>query len=51
MPSYLIVIEGTVHVAKLAENGREIVLYRTESGETCVLTPSRAGKSRGLKDP
>jgi CRP/FNR family transcriptional regulator len=38
--SYLIVLEGVVRVAKLAENGREIVLYRVEGGETCVLTTS-----------
>ena len=38
--SYLFVLDGTVCVAKLAENGREIVLYRVGPGETCLLTTS-----------
>jgi len=38
--SYLLVLEGTVRVQKLAPNGREIVLYRVAPGETCVLTTS-----------
>lgn len=37
---YLFVLDGTVRVEKVAENGREIVLYRIASGETCVLTTS-----------
>lgn len=37
---YLFVLDGTVRVEKVAENGREIVLYRVASGETCVLTTS-----------
>jgi CRP/FNR family transcriptional regulator, anaerobic regulatory protein len=37
---YLMVLEGSVRVQKLAENGREIVLYRVAAGETCVLTTS-----------
>lgn len=37
---YLMVVNGAVRVQKLAENGREIVLYRVESGQTCVLTTS-----------
>jgi CRP/FNR family transcriptional regulator, anaerobic regulatory protein len=37
---YLMVLEGSVRVQKLAENGREIVLYRVVAGETCVLTTS-----------
>ncbi|MEO5336230.1 MAG: Crp/Fnr family transcriptional regulator [Magnetospirillum sp. WYHS-4] len=36
--SYLLVLEGSVRVQKTAENGREIVLYRVESGQSCVLT-------------
>ena len=36
--NYLLVIEGSVRVQKVAENGREIVLYRVESGQSCVLT-------------
>lgn len=33
-----LVLAGTVRVAKLAPNGREIVLYRVEPGECCVLS-------------
>lgn len=36
--SYLLVVEGTVRVQMVAESGREIVLYRVDGGETCVLT-------------
>ncbi|MEW5726993.1 MAG: Crp/Fnr family transcriptional regulator [Pseudomonadota bacterium] len=36
--SYVLVIEGSVRVQKVAENGREIVLYRVERGQSCVLT-------------
>lgn len=36
--SYLLVIEGSVRVQKVAESGREIVLYRVERGQSCVLT-------------
>ncbi len=38
--NYLFVLDGSVRVAKLAENGREIVLYRVGCGETCLLTTS-----------
>ncbi|NJL50282.1 MAG: Crp/Fnr family transcriptional regulator [Blastochloris sp.] len=38
--SYLVVVRGTVRVQLIAENGREIVLYRVRSGESCVLTTS-----------
>lgn len=38
--SYLFVLEGSVRVEKIAENGREIVLYRVGRGETCLLTTS-----------
>lgn len=31
-------IDGSVRVQKLAENGREIVLYRVEEGQSCILT-------------
>lgn len=34
----LLVLEGTVRVQQVSEGGREIVLYRVESGESCVLT-------------
>ncbi|ROR32672.1 Crp/Fnr family transcriptional regulator [Inmirania thermothiophila] len=36
--SYLLVLDGTVRVQKVSESGREIVLYRVERGEGCVLT-------------
>lgn len=36
--SYVLVLEGSVRVQKVAENGREIVLYRVERGQSCVLT-------------
>jgi CRP/FNR family transcriptional regulator len=38
--NYLFVLDGTVRVEKIADNGREIVLYRVQSSETCVLTTS-----------
>ena len=38
--AYLLVVEGTVRVQKIAPNGREIVLYRVGAGETCILTTS-----------
>jgi CRP/FNR family transcriptional regulator len=34
------VLDGSVRVQKLGENGREIVLYRVGRGETCLLTTS-----------
>ena len=34
----LLLLKGTVRVQQLAENGREIVLYRVHAGESCVLT-------------
>jgi len=36
--SYVLVQEGVIRVQKTAENGREIVLYRVEAGQSCVLT-------------
>jgi len=33
-----LVLEGTVRVAKLAPNGREILLYRVEPGQGCILS-------------
>jgi CRP/FNR family transcriptional regulator len=38
--SYLLVLEGSVRVQKLSESGKEIVLYRVESGQSCVITTS-----------
>jgi CRP/FNR family transcriptional regulator len=34
----LLLLSGTVRVQQLSEDGREIVLYRVLSGESCVLT-------------
>ncbi|WP_019645461.1 Crp/Fnr family transcriptional regulator [Novispirillum itersonii] len=36
--AFLLVQSGCIRVQKVAENGREIVLYRVESGQTCILT-------------
>jgi CRP/FNR family transcriptional regulator len=37
---YLFLLSGQVRVQKLSASGREIVLYRVEPGETCVVTTS-----------
>ncbi len=37
---YILVLDGAVKVFTRAENGREIVLYRLTSGDTCILTTS-----------
>ena len=34
----LLLLEGTVRVQQFAESGRQIVLYRVQAGESCVLT-------------
>ena len=34
----LLLLDGTVRVQQTSEEGREIVLYRVRSGESCVLT-------------
>ncbi len=36
--TYLLVLTGAIRVQKVAETGREIVLYRVERGQSCVLT-------------
>lgn len=36
--NYIVVKKGSVKVSVLTESGREIVLYRVQDGETCVLT-------------
>lgn len=36
--SYLLVTAGSVRVQQTAPNGREIVLYRVQSGDSCILT-------------
>ncbi len=35
---YVIVLEGSVRVQKIDPGGHEIVLYRVEDGQTCMLT-------------
>lgn len=37
---YVFVINGSVRVQKMDPDGREIVLYRVEDGQTCMLTTS-----------
>lgn len=34
----LLLLDGRVRVQQVSESGREIVLYRVEAGESCVLT-------------
>lgn len=34
----LLLLEGTVRVHHTSESGREIVLYRVDSGQSCVMT-------------
>lgn len=34
----LLLVEGIVRVSQVSESGREIVLYRVEAGQSCVLT-------------
>ncbi|MGE5477977.1 MAG: Crp/Fnr family transcriptional regulator [Bacteroidales bacterium] len=36
--AYVLVIDGSIRVQKVSEGGREIVLYRVETGQSCVLT-------------
>lgn len=36
--SLLFLYEGTIRVSQTSEGGREIVLYRVDAGESCVLT-------------
>jgi CRP/FNR family transcriptional regulator len=36
--AYTLVLSGRVRVQKVSESGRQIVLYRVEPGQTCVLT-------------
>jgi len=37
---YVFLIDGAVRVQKMDAQGREIVLYRVEDGQTCMLTTS-----------
>lgn len=34
----MLLSEGTIRVSQSSDNGRDIVLYRVEAGESCVLT-------------
>jgi len=36
--NFLLLLSGSVRVQQVAENGREIVLYRVTAGESCALT-------------
>lgn len=36
--NYILLLEGSVRVQQVSENGREMVLYRVAAGESCVLT-------------
>jgi CRP/FNR family transcriptional regulator len=36
--AFPLVLEGAIRVAKVTEQGREILLYRVTPGESCVLT-------------
>ncbi len=38
--NYLVVVDGCVRVQVLSAGGREVVLYRVGSGESCVITTS-----------
>lgn len=37
---YLFLLEGVIRASSLAENGREILLYRLFPGESCIVTTS-----------
>jgi CRP/FNR family transcriptional regulator, anaerobic regulatory protein len=36
--NFLLLLDGTIRVQQVSENGREIVLYRVSAGESCALT-------------
>jgi len=36
--NFLLVTDGAVRIQKLSDSGREIVLYRVEEGQSCILT-------------
>ena len=36
--SLLFLLDGTIRVSQTSDNGRDIVLYRVDAGESCVLT-------------
>jgi len=35
---FVLMVEGLIRVSRISDAGREIVLYRIESGESCLLT-------------
>lgn len=37
-PHFLLLRDGKIRVSQMAENGREIALYRVSAGDTCILT-------------
>jgi CRP/FNR family transcriptional regulator, anaerobic regulatory protein len=36
--NFLLLLDGSIRVQQVSENGREIVLYRVSAGESCALT-------------
>ncbi|MGO9459857.1 MAG: Crp/Fnr family transcriptional regulator [Rhodomicrobium sp.] len=36
--NFLLLLEGSIRVQQVSESGREIILYRVASGESCALT-------------
>lgn len=38
--AFPMLFKGSIRVAKAAENGRELLLYRVRPGESCILTSS-----------
>ncbi|NIA69217.1 Crp/Fnr family transcriptional regulator [Pelagibius litoralis] len=36
--NFLLLLDGTVRVQQVSSGGREIVLYRVSSGESCIMT-------------
>ena len=38
--SYLLVVTGSIRVQLTTESGRDVVLYRVQEGDTCVITTS-----------
>jgi len=37
-PAFLLLVSGTIRVSKPASSGREILLYKVQPGESCILT-------------
>jgi CRP/FNR family transcriptional regulator len=38
--NYVLLLDGDIRVSQVSDNGREIVLYRVQPGESCALTTS-----------